>query len=40
MLRATMQSLRVPIGNDIDASNIAEARTRLEEDRQCLLDLT
>ena len=39
-LRATMQSLRVPIGTDIDASNIAEARTRLDEDRQRLLDLT
>ena len=35
-----MQSLRVPIGTDIDASNVAEARTRLEEDRQRLLDLT
>ena len=39
-LRAMMQSLRVPIGTDIDASNIAEARTRLDEDRQRLLDLT
>ena len=35
-----MQSLRVPIGTDVDASNIAEARTRLNEDRQRLLDLT
>ena len=39
-LRATMQSLCVPIGSDIDASNIAEAQTRLDEDRQRLLDLT
>ena len=39
-LRATMQSLRVSIGTNIDASNIAEARTRLNEDRQRLLDLT
>ena len=37
---AMMQSLRVPIDTDIDASNVAEARTRLEEDRQHLLDLT
>ena len=26
-LRAVMQSLRIPIGTDIDATNIAEART-------------
>ena len=39
-LRATMQSLRVPIGTDIDTSNIAEARTRLNDDHQRLLDLT
>ena len=39
-LRATMQSLRVPIATDVYASNIAEARTWLEEDRQRLLDLT
>ena len=39
-LRAMMQSLRVPIGTDIDASNVVEAWTRLEEDHQRLLDLT
>ena len=26
-LRAAMQSLRIPIGTDVDATNIAEART-------------
>ena len=39
-LCAMMQSLRVPIGTDIDASNIFNARAQLEEDRQRLLDLT
>ena len=38
--RATIQSLCIPISTDIDASNIAEARTRLDEDCQRLLDLT
>ena len=39
-LCSTIQSLRIPIGTDIDASNIAEVRTRLNDDRQRLLDLT
>ena len=39
-LCATIQSLHVPIGTNIDASDIDEARTRLDEDCQRLLDLT
>ena len=39
-LRATIQSLHVPIGTDIDASNIAKVRTHLNDVRQRLLDLT
>ena len=39
-LRAAMQSLRVPIGTDVDATNVAEARTQLEERRQQMLDLS
>ena len=33
-LRAVIHSLRIPIGTDIDASNIAEARAQLEKIRQ------
>ena len=39
-LRAAMQSLRIPIGTDPNATNIAEARTQLEERRQQMLDLS
>ena len=39
-LRAAMQSLRIPIGTDVDATNVAEARTQLEERRQQMLDLS
>ena len=39
-LRAVMQSLRIPIGTDVDATNVAEARTQLEERRQQMLDLS
>ena len=39
-LRAAMQSLRIPIGTNVDATNIAEARTQLEERRQQMLDLS
>ena len=35
-----MQSLRIPIGTDVDATNVAEARTQLEERRQQMLDLS
>ena len=35
-----MQSLRIPIGTNVDATNIAEARTQLEERRQQMLDLS
>ena len=39
-LRAAMQSLHIPIGTDVDATNVAEARTQLEERRQQMLDLS
>ena len=39
-LRAAMQSLRIPIGTDIDATNVAEAWAQLEERRQQKLDLS
>lgn len=39
-LRTMMQSLCVPIGTDVDATNIAEARAQLEERRQPMLDLS
>jgi len=39
-LHAAMQSLRIPIGTNVDATNIAEARTQLEERRQQMLDLS
>nr|XP_040243996.1 uncharacterized protein LOC120963429 [Aegilops tauschii subsp. strangulata] len=39
-LRAMMQSLRVPIATDVDATNAAETQARLEEDLQRLLDLS
>ena len=39
-LRAVMQSLRIPIGTDVDATNVAEARTQLEDRRQQMLDLS
>ena len=32
-LRAMMQSLRIPIGTDVDATNVAEARAQLEDMR-------
>ena len=35
-----MQSLRIPIGTNVDASNVAEAQTQLEERRQQMLDLS
>ena len=39
-LRTMIQSLRIPIGTDVDATNVAEARTQLEERRQQMLDLS
>ena len=39
-LRAAMQSLRIPIGTAVDATNVAEARTQLKERRQQMLDLS
>ena len=39
-LRATMQSLRIPIGTDVDATNVAEAQTQLKDRRQQMLDLS
>ena len=32
-LRAAMHSLRIPIGTDVDATNVAEARTQHEDRR-------
>ena len=32
-LRTVMQSLRIPIGTNVDATNVAEARSQLEERR-------
>ena len=45
LLRAAMQNLRIPIGTDIDATdvdatNVAEARTQLEDRRQQIVDLS
>ena len=39
-LHAAMQSLRIPIGIDVDATNVAEARTQLEDRRNQMLDLS
>ena len=40
LLCTAMQSLRIPIGTNVDATNVAEARTQLEDRRQQMLDLS